>query len=131
MSNRIYNAIILLDEPGGKHYATLVEKQIKSIETRMRNIIPSGDIVICCSNGSMTANKGKALCIVNVADGRPMTIEDEKAACISSVPGRIAFPMSDWRYFSRKFEFTKHKVKGTFQGIFTIRIPDDVQIFRR
>jgi hypothetical protein len=125
---RVYNAIILLDEPGGTHYATMVEKKIKTIETRMRNVIPAGDIVICCSNGSLTRNKGKALCIVKVSEGRAMTTEDEKGACIESVPGRIAFPLSDWRYFSRKFEFRRHKVKGTFQGIFSIRIPDDVQI---
>ena len=127
---RVYNAIVLLDEPGGPHYATWVEKKIKTIETRMRNIIPEGDIVICCGSKSMTANRLKALCIVNVGKGRPMTPEDEKAACIECVPGRIAFPLSDHRYFSRKFEFSKRIVSGSFQGIFQINIPDDIQIFR-
>lgn len=127
-SVRIYNAIVLVDEIGGNHYATMVEKQIKTIETRMRNIVPEGDIVICCGSKSMTANREKALCIVTVGKGRPMTTEDEKAACIESVPGRIAFPLSRWRYFSRKFEFSKRIVSGSFQGIFQISIPDDVRI---
>lgn len=125
---RIYNAIVLLDEPGGRHFATWVEKQIKTIETRMRDIIPPGDIVICCSSGSMTANRTKALCIVTAADGRVMTDADEKAACIEAVPGRIAYDLSNWRYFSHKFPFSKYIVSGTFQSKFQIRIPDYVQI---
>ena len=88
----------------------------------------TGDIVICCSNGSMTRNKGKALCIVHVGEGRPMTKEYEAAACIESVPGRYAYPLTYWRYFSRKFEFSPCKVAGTFQGLFDICIPADVQI---
>lgn len=128
VETRTYNAIILLDEPAGRHFATWVEKQIKSIETRMRDIIPDGDIVICCSSGSMTANRCKALCIVRVAPGRPMIPSDEKDACIECVPGRIAYELSNWRYFSRKFTFSKRKVYGTFQSVFTISIPEDVEI---
>lgn len=126
----VYNAIVLLDEPGGNHYATMVEKQIKTIETRMKNMIPEGDIVICCGSKSMTVNRLKALCVVTVGKGRPMTTDDEKAACIESVPGRWAFPLSNWRYFSRKFEFAKRRVSGSFQSIFQITLPDDVQILR-
>lgn len=128
---RIYKAIVLLDEHGGSHFATMVEKQIKTIETRMKNMIPEGEIVICCSNRSMTANKGKALCIVTVGKGRQMTSEDEKQACIESVPGRIAYPLSNWKYFSRKFTFSKRKISGTFQAIFRISLPDDVEIMDR
>jgi hypothetical protein len=125
---RIFKAIVLVDEPAGNHYATMVEKQVKKIETRMRNIIPEGDIVICCGSKSMTANRLKALCIVRVSKGRPMTPEDEKDACIECVLGRWAYVLSNWRYFSRKFEFSKRYVDGSFQGIFRISIPDDIQI---
>jgi len=131
---RIYNAIVLLDEVGDplKHFATKVEKQIKTIETRMKNMIPEGDIVICCGAESMTVNRCKALCIVYVAKGRRMTAEDETAACIEATDKqgnvRWAFPLSNWRYFSRKFEFSKRYVSGSFQSIFQISIPDDVQI---
>lgn len=130
MNNRIYNAIVLVDEPGdpSKHYATMVKEQIKTIETRMRNIIPEGAIVICCGAKSMTKNRLKALCIVFANQGRPMTEADEKKACIECVPGRIAYDLMWWKYFSRDFEFSKCKVSGTFQGIFKIAIPDDVEI---
>lgn len=128
--SRVYNAIVLVDEPGepNKHYATMVHDKVKQIETRMKDMIPEGDIVICCGAKSMTRNKGLALCIVKVADGRPMTEADEPKAKIESVPGRIAFDLSDWRYFSRKFEFSKRYVSGSFQSIFQISIPDNVTI---
>lgn len=130
VDTRIYNAFCLLDTPGdsSQHYATFVHDQLKTIETRMRDVIPEGDFVVCCSNGSMTRNKGLALCIVHAKKGRPMTKEDEPMAKIECIPGRIAYELSNWRYFSRKFEFKKYRVDGTFQGKFRIRIPDDVQI---
>jgi hypothetical protein len=123
-------AIVLVDEPGdsSKHYATAVEKQLKQIETRMQLFDFEGDIVICCGSKSMTSNKGKALCIVNMARGREMTADDEKLALIECVPGRKAYPLSKWRYFSRKFTFAKQRVRGSFQTIFTIEIPEDVEI---
>lgn len=128
LRNRIYKAIILLDEPGGTHYATLVENELKTIETRMMLFKYTGDIIICCSAGSMTRNKGKALCLVHFGQGRRMTKEDEPAAHIGCVEGRYAFPLSNWRRFSRKFTFAKCKVGGTFQGLFDIIIPEDVEI---
>ena len=130
---RIYNAIVLLDEPGNhmRHFASMVENQVKTIETRMRNIVPMGDIVICCGSKSMTANRLKALCIVTASDGRPMKPHDELAACIECIEGRIAYDLSNWRYFSRKFEFAKYYVDGSFQSIFRIRIPDYVKILKK
>lgn len=53
MSDRIFNAIILLDEPGGRHFCTWVHNQKKRIETRMKNMIPEGDLIICCSKKEM------------------------------------------------------------------------------
>jgi hypothetical protein len=125
---RIYNAIILLDEPGGRHFCSWVRDRIKLIETRMKNMIPPGDLIICCSKGSLTKDRGRAVVLVTVSEGRRMTDADEKLACIECVPGRWAFDLSNHRYFSRKFEFTRYKVDGTYQGMFSVRIPDDVQI---
>jgi hypothetical protein len=127
---RVYNAIVLVDEPGepSKHYATMVHDKVKQIETRMRDIIPEGDIVICCSNKSMTKYKGLALCIVHASKGRGMTKEDEPLARIEFVYGRMAFDLTHWRYFSRKFEFSKRYVSGSFQSIFQISIPDNITI---
>jgi hypothetical protein len=125
MEDRIYNAIIL-NEP----YADRVKQRIKTIETRMKRIIPIGDIIICCDKGKSASSKnaGNALCIVHVDDRRLMTQEDETAACIECVPGRIAFPLSNWRYFSYDFKFTDYKVGGSYQSIFQLRIPDFVEI---
>jgi hypothetical protein len=127
---RVFNAVILLDYPGDAscHYASMVERQEKTIETRMKDMIPEGDVVICCSNGSMTKNRGLALCIVRAGKGRAMTKDDESKAKIECIPKRIAYDLSDYRYFSRKFEFSKHKVSGTFQAKFQIRIPDNIEI---
>lgn len=127
---RVYNAIVLVDEPGdsSKHYATMVEQKIKTIETRMKYMVPEGDIIICCGNSSMTKNKGLALCIVHAGKPRPMTTDDEKSACIECIPGRVASDLSNWRFFSKKFKFSKNKMAGTFQAIFLVRIPNDVKI---
>jgi hypothetical protein len=129
--DRIYNAIILLDEPGGRHFCKWVHDQIKLIETRMKYMIPAGDLVICCSKGSMTKDRGRAVCIVTAGEGRPMTKDDEPKAMIECSPGRVAYDLSNHRYFSRKFEFTRYKVGGTYQAMFSVRIPDDVEILDR
>lgn len=125
---REIKALILLDEPGGTHYATLVEQQIKLLETRMCLFKYTGDLLICCSNGSMTRNKGKALCVVHFGHGRLMTTDDERIACIEWKEGRYCYPLTNHRKLSRKFEFKRHKIRGTFQSFFDVQIPDDVKI---
>ena len=126
MEERIYNAIIL-NEP----YATQVMERIKSVETRMRRLSKFiGEFVICCDKGKSkdSPNAGKALCIVDVEKFRPMTKEDEDAACIECAEGRFAYPLSNWQYFSYNFQFSDYYVSGSYQGIFQIRIPDFVNI---
>lgn len=129
---KLYSAIIL-NEP----YAGKVKDGIKTIETRMRlysKLI--GDIVICCDKGKSVGspNFGKALCIVNFESGRPMKDEDAEAACIENAPGKYAYPLSDFRYFSYDFNFSDYVVvppgkrNANWQGIFQIRIPDFVTI---
>lgn len=133
MQDIILPALVLNDYGSTENYATYVEEQKKTLETRMRRFNHRGDLVICCGNKSLTANKGKALCIVNLYDARPMenTKEDEEAARIAYQPGRIVHLLKDWRYFSRKFHFTHYYVSGTYQGIFKIRIPEGVQIIEQ
>ena len=123
----IYNALILNDYPGA-HYATMVHDRTKIIETRMKQFKYRGDLIICCGNGSVSKNKGKALCMVNLFDARPMTDEDEPHACISNAPGRIAHLLKDWRYFNRQFHFAHYRISGSYQSIFQLRLPDDVRI---
>lgn len=129
MEDRIYRALILNDY-AETPYAEWVKIQKKTMETRMNRLFKyRGDVVICCgASNSVGKNAGKALCIVNIYDGRPMIKEDEAAACIEYHPDRKVLLLKDWRYFSRDFEFSYYYVSGAYQGIFTIRIPKDVDI---
>lgn len=127
--NRILPALILNDYAEAP-YATWVKEQAKTIETRMGRLFKHrGDLVICCGKtNSVGSNAGKALCIVNVYDGRPMIPEDEAAAKIEWHPKRKSLLLTNWRYFSYDFIFKDYYVSGPFQGIFKIRIPDFVSI---
>lgn len=128
MAERIYKALILNDYECGR-YADLVYKQIKTIETRYRRTAHRGNLIICCGKtNSVGPNAGKALCMVDLINCRPMLVEDEKAACIEYQPNRFAWELRFWSYFSRQFEFAPCKVRGTWQGLFDIRLPDDVTI---
>lgn len=128
--DRIYPAIVLNDYPD-KHYATWVQEQKKTIETRMISFKHRGPIIICCGNSSVTRNAGRALCIVDLYQVRPMTKEDEVMACIENAPGRMAHLLKDWLYFSKSWEFKHHKVSGSFQSIFKVRIPDGIQVVKQ
>lgn len=122
---RIFNALIL-NEP----FANLVKEGVKKIETRMKEFSFRGDVVICCDNGKSrnTPNAGKAICIVEIWKVRDMKNTDKEAACIDNAPGRKSYLLRNWRHFSTDFPFSKCAIKKNFQGIFSIRIPDDVEI---
>lgn len=131
-SHRVFNAIIL-NEP----YAGYVKEGKKTIETRMRNLSKFiGDFIICCDKGKSkgSQNFGKALCIVGVDYGRPMTDAMEGEACIENAPGRYAYPLFNRRLFSYDFNFSDYaiipigKKNPNWQGIFQVRIPDFVEI---
>jgi hypothetical protein len=125
--DRVYNAIIL-NEP----YADWVKTGKKTIETRMRRLNLKGDTVFCCDKGLSKGSKnaGKAICLVEVLDSRPMEDEDAEAACIENIPGRVAFPLTNLRHFSYDFNFTDYAITRNWQGVFKIRIPDFVQIIK-
>ena len=123
----IYNCLILNDYPE-KHYASNLAAKLKTIETRDRAFTYRGDLIICCGADSVTRNAGFALCIVNFYDVVTMTKDHEKQAMIEVFPKAKAMLLKDWRYFNRKFSFSKRWVSGAFQGIFQITLPDDVFI---
>lgn len=129
---RIYSALILNDYGGDANYAQLVKDQKKTIETRMRRTNYRGDLVICCgASNSVTANAGKALCIVNLYTCHPMEPRDEPFACINYLSKRFSWFLCNWRWFSRDFEFRHHYISGPYQGIFKIQIPANVQILNQ
>lgn len=120
-------AIVLNDYPE-KHYATWVKEAKKLIETRGKFFSYTGDIVICCGAKSVTNNAGKAICIVHLGKGRPMNDQDSEKACIENANGRVAYDLTNLRHFSYDFKFTDYAVKKNYQGIFSVRIPDFVEI---
>lgn len=124
---RVYNCLVLNDYPE-KHYASWVADQKKKIETRGKTFKYRGDLIICCGAKSVTRNAGLALCMVNLWYASPMQESDEKEAMIECAPGRVSHFLKDWRYFNRKFSFSKCRVSGAFQSIFQIVLPDDVKI---
>lgn len=129
---RTYKALILNDYKDTP-YAQWVKEGKKSIETRMGRLFKyRGDVVICCGKtNSVSANAGKALCIVEIWHGRPMLGGDEENACIEWHKDRKALLLRNWRYFSRDFEFAPMAIKRNFQGIFEIQIPEDVHVIDR
>lgn len=137
---RRYKALILNDYEGA-HYAQLVKEGTKPIETRMgRQFSYRGDLIICCgATNSVTANAGKALCIVELWKARPMKNEPREieAACIGWDEKRRAHLLRNWRHFNYDFTFKNYVVIGegkqgaNYQGIFEIELPDDVEIIER
>lgn len=77
----IYKAISL-KQP----WANLVATGKKTIETRAWSTKYRGDLVICSSQSPKIEPYGKALCIAELYDVRPMEKKDEKKACIKVYP---------------------------------------------
>lgn len=83
---QIYKALSL-KQP----WANLVASGKKTIETRKWSTKYRGDLVVCSSLTPKIEPFGKALCIVELYDIKPMTIEHEKKACIKIYPGAYSW----------------------------------------
>ena len=66
--------------------ANLVATGKKTIETRKWSTNYRGDLVICSSQNPKIEPYGKALCIVELHDIKPMEAKHEKKACIKVYP---------------------------------------------
>jgi hypothetical protein len=119
---------LVLNDYANTPYATWMEQGIKTIETRWFTFKHRGDLVICCGNKSNTPNAGLAVAVVDLFGAEQMREQHEKAACIHAEPGRIAHHTRNLRHFSRKFRFAPQKIRGSFQSIFWIELPADVQL---
>ena len=126
---------LILNDYKSAPYAEWVKTGAKTIETRMNRLFTyRGDIVICCGkSNSVGNNAGKALCIVEIWKGRPMnnTPEEIAAACIGWDKNRKSLLLRNWRHFSRDFEFAPAAITKNFQGIFSIELPEDIEIIPR
>ncbi len=88
----IYKAISL-KQP----WANLVASGKKTIETRKWSTNYRGDLVICSSQNPKIEPYGKALCIVELYDIKPMEKKYEKKACIKVYPKANAWFLRNLR----------------------------------
>lgn len=78
-------------------WANLVASGKKTIETRKWQTAYRGDLLIVSSQQPAIAPAGYALAVVRLVDCRPMTQEDEVAACIALYPRAQAWLLEDIR----------------------------------
>jgi len=78
-------------------WAGLIASGRKTIETRTWQTQHRGDLLICSSAQPEGPDSGKALCIVRVVDCRPMTKQDERAACCHLYAGAWAWVLEGVR----------------------------------
>ena len=80
-------------------WASWIARGLKTIETRSFRTRQRGPLLICSTKmpdlGLECYPLGKALCIVNVDDCRPMRKTDEDEAMCTCEPGRWAWVLSD------------------------------------
>lgn len=111
----IYKAISL-KQP----WANLVASGRKTIETRKWSTKYRGDLVICSSQNPKIEPYGKALCIVELYDIRPMTKADGEKACIKLYPGAYAWMLRNLRKIDPPVQ-----VKGSL-GIFNLKLSNKI-----
>lgn len=105
----IYKAISL-KQP----WANLVASGKKTIETRKWTTKYRGDLIVCSSQNPKIEPFGKALCIVELYDIKPMTKAHEKNACVKIYPRANAWFLRNIRPLKKLIP-----VKGSL-GIFNL-----------
>lgn len=97
-------------------YANWVASGKKTIETRKWKTKYRGDLLICSSQNPKIEPYGKALCIVELYDIKPMDVSHEKKACVKVYPGANAWFLRNLRPLKSPIP-----VKGSL-GIFDLEI---------
>lgn len=99
-------------------WANLIAEGKKTIETRTWPTKYRGDILIVSSKSPPIEPAGCAVAVVTIVDCRPMTKEDEEAACCALYPGAWAWVIENIRKVEKPFP-----VRGML-GIYEV---DDVK----
>ncbi len=84
-------------------WANLIAEGKKTIETRKWKTHHRGDLVICSSQSPKIEPYGKAICIVNLYDIKPMSKADEKKACCKIYPKAYSWFLKDIRKIKNPF----------------------------
>jgi hypothetical protein len=82
-------------------WAGLIASGRKTIETRTWATSHRGDILIVSCAKPEGADSGIALCVARIVDCRPMTRDDERAACVGLYPGAWAWILENVRPIRR------------------------------
>ena len=85
-------------------WASMIERGEKTIETRTWATKYRGPLLIVASKEPRINGlpSGKALCIVNLVDCRPMTAADEEAACCKRYSGAYSWVLADRQPITRE-----------------------------
>ena len=78
-------------------YASWVADGSKTIETRGWATSWRGLVLVCSTAVTGPGPRGMALCVVRVADCRPMTLDDVPAARCPLYPAAVAWLLEDLR----------------------------------
>lgn len=105
-------------------WASMIARKQKTIETRTRRTSYRGELLICSSLKPEIPGLplGKALCVVEVIDCRPMEPRDEKAAQCSFYDKRFSWIL----YNIRRIE--PFAVRGR-QGLFNVPVNREELVF--
>ena len=123
-------AITLIDDnpANPSPWASLMEAGVKTIETRtwpvpakLQPQMPF-DLLICASASSRTANKGLAVCVVEVYGCEKLTTAHERGACCDVYEG-YGWLTRNLRWMSSKFA-----VKGKL-GVYDVKLPENITIY--
>lgn len=117
-------------------YSKLIADGYKDIETRVWK--PKGfvngrdtlDILICCSAGSETVNKGYAMCVVEIYHIEPFRSEHTERACCKLYTHKHGKPAWAWFLRNRRILSEKFPVKGAL-NIFEASIPDNIKLIEK
>jgi hypothetical protein len=97
-------------------WANMIANGQKTIETRTWPTKHRGEILIVSSKKPAIDPAGCAVGILTIVDCRPMTKDDEEAACCELYPGAWAWVLANVRKLAKPFP-----VKGTL-GIYEVDV---------
>lgn len=76
-------------------YASMIYNGKKTIETRTWKTKYRGKLLLCASKKPHTTLSGNAFAIAELVDCRPMTEQDEKAACCELYDGAFSWVLKN------------------------------------
>jgi hypothetical protein len=102
-------------------WANLIAYGKKTIETRRWRTTYRGELLICSARSPAIDLAGYALAVAELMDCRPMTLQDELAACCECYPGAIAWVFQNIR------RIEPFRVRGSLR-LFEVQLPQEKSV---